>query len=149
MALISRRKGVSLRSTGGSHRRGRLQAGFTLIEMLIVISIIGILLSIAIPSYRQSVVRAREAVLRENLYVLRSTIEQFTIDKERAPSSLEELVDEGYLRAIPRDITGNSSTWQVETSDVLISPEQSGTGISDVHSGSSAVSTEGTPYNTW
>lgn len=148
-SLIATGGGSGPGTAAGSNRRGRLQAGFTLIEMLIVISIIGILLSIAIPSYRQSVVRAREAVLRENLFVLRSTIEQFTLDKERAPGSLEELVDEGYLRALPPDITGSSSTWQVETSDFLISPEQSGTGISDVRSGSTAVSTEGTPYNTW
>lgn len=148
-SLLAAGGSLGLRPTAGSNRRGGQQAGFTLIEMLIVISIIGILLSIAIPSYRQSVVRAREAVLRENLYVLRSTIEQFTLDKERAPGSLEELVDEGYLRAIPPDITGSNGTWQVETSDFLISPEQSGTGISDVHSGSTAVSTEGTPYNTW
>lgn len=126
-----------------------LASGFTLIEMLIVISIIGILLSIAIPSYRQSIIRAREAVLRENLYVLRSSIEQFTVDKERAPSSLQELVDAGYLRSIPPDITGNSNSWELEYSDVLISPEQSATGVIDVHSGSSSVSTEGTPYNTW
>ncbi|HKZ52080.1 MAG TPA: prepilin-type N-terminal cleavage/methylation domain-containing protein [Candidatus Acidoferrales bacterium] len=131
-------------------RTGRCRrAGFTLIEILIVISIISILISIAIPTYRQSVIRARESVLKENLYVLRSTIEQFTLDKERAPASLEELVTEGYLRALPPDITGSSTTWQVEYSDFLISPEQGSTGISDVRSGSSQVSTEGTPYNTW
>jgi general secretion pathway protein G len=129
--------------------RGGDWAGFTLIEILIVISIISILISIAIPSYRQSILRARESVLKENLYVLRSTIEQFTLDKERAPSSLEELVAEGYLRALPPDITGSSTTWEVEYSDFLISPEQGSPGISDVRSGSGEVSTDGTPYNTW
>jgi len=138
-------RGSGTRRTFGRRRL----AGFTLIEILIVISIISILISIAIPSYRQSVVRARESVLKENLYVLRSTIEQFTLDKERAPTSLEELVAEGYLRALPPDITGSSTTWQVEYSDFLISPEQGGTGISDVHSGSGGISTEGTSYNTW
>jgi len=145
MGKRSQRQGSGTRRT--ADRRPR--AGFTLIEILIVISIISILISIAIPSYRQSVVRARESVLKQNLYVLRSTIEQFTLDKERAPTSLEDLVTEGYLRALPPDITGSSTTWQVESSDFLISPEQGSTGISDVHSGSGEVSTEGTPYNTW
>lgn len=129
--------------------RRRSPAGFTLIEMLMVITIIGILLSLAIPSYRQSILRARETALRENLFVLRSTIEQFTLDKQRPPGSLEELVSEGYLRAIPKDITGRSDTWGLEYSDLVISPEQTESGISDVHSGSTAVSSEGTPYNSW
>ncbi len=123
--------------------------GFTLIEILIVITIIGILLSIAIPSYRSSVLHARETVLKENLYTLRHTIEQFTLDKQRPPQSLDELVAEGYLRVLPRDITGSSETWEVEYSDLAISPEQTASGIGDVRSGSAAVSSEGTPYNTW
>jgi len=123
--------------------------GFTLIEILIVITIISILLSIAIPQYRQSLRRARESVLLENLYILRSTIEQFTIDKERAPGSLDELVSERYLRAIPPDITGRSDTWQVEFCDDFISPEQTITGICEIHSGSNELSTEGPPYSNW
>ncbi|MBI4467345.1 MAG: prepilin-type N-terminal cleavage/methylation domain-containing protein [Acidobacteria bacterium] len=129
--------------------RRRSPAGFTLIEMLMVITIIGILLSLAIPSYRQSILRARETALRENLFVLRSTIEQFTLDKQRPPGSLEELVSEGYLRAIPKDITGRTDTWGVEYSDLVISPEQTESGISEVRSGSTALSSEGTPYNHW
>jgi len=141
---------LSLLHRGFSRPAGRRpSAGFTLIEILIVITIISILLSIAIPQYQQSLRRARESVLRENLYILRTTIEQFTIDKERAPGSLEELVEEGYLRAIPPDITGRSDSWQVEFSDTFISPEQTSTGVSEVRSGSNELSTEGTPYSAW
>ena len=123
--------------------------GFTLIEILIVITIISILLSIAIPQYRQSLKRARESVLHENLYILRTTIQQFTLDKERAPGALDDLVAERYLRAIPPDITGRADTWEVEFCDDFISPEQTVTGICEVRSGSNEVSSEGTPYNTW
>ena len=123
--------------------------GFTLIEILIVITIISILLSIAIPQYRQSLRRARESVLLENLYILRITVEQFTIDKERAPGSLDELVSEKYLRAIPPDITGRSDTWEAEFCDDFISPEQTITGICEVRSGSNELSSEGPPYSTW
>jgi len=122
---------------------------FTLIEMMLVIALIGILLSIAIPSYRQSVLKAREAVLRENLHVLRKTIDQFTLDKKRPPASLDELVAEGYLRKLPLDITGSATTWRVEYSDIFLTPDQTTTGISDVRSGSDAVSSDGTPYSSW
>jgi len=125
------------------------ERGFTLIEILIVVTIIGILLSIAIPSYIQSLQRAREAALRENLYVLNSTIGEFTLDKQRAPGSLQELVAEGYIRAIPKDITGSRETWQTEFCTVDISPEQTSAGICGVRSGSNAVSSDGSPYNTW
>ncbi len=126
-----------------------VSAGFTLLEIFIVITIILILLSIAIPSYRHSVVRARETVLRENLFVLRKTIEEFTLDKKRPPFSLGELVAEDYFRTLPPDITGTADSWQEEYCDLLLSPEQSSTGLCDVRSGSAAVSAEGTPYNTW
>ncbi len=128
---------------------GLHNAGFTLLEIFIVITIILILLSIAIPSYRHSVVRARETVLRENLFVLRKTIEEFTLDKKRPPFSLGELVAEDYFRTLPPDITGTADSWQEEYCDLLLSPEQSSTGLCYVRSGSALVSSEGTPYNTW
>ena len=128
----------------------RSQRGFTLIELMIVISIIIILISVSVPLYQQSIVRAREAVLRDNLFTLRSVIEQFTLDKQRAPQTLEELVSANYLRQIPKDpMTNSSDTWQVEMEDYLMSVDQTQPGITNVHSGSSLISTEGTPYSSW
>ena len=139
-----------LRTLPRSERRPETsRRGFTLIELMIVITIIAILLSIAIPSYKHSITRAREAVLRENLYILRTSIQQFTVDKERPPGSLDELQGEGYIHAVPPDITGTADTWQLEYSDMLISPEQMNTGVSGVHSGSEGISSEGTPYSSW
>jgi general secretion pathway protein G len=128
-------------------RRGLF--GFTLIEMLIVISIILILLSLAIPAYQKTVVRAHEAVLRDNLFQMRSLIEQYTLDKNKAPQSLDDLVSAGYLKSIPKDITGSSDTWVVVQDDTIMSPDQSESGIADVHSGSDQVSSEGTAYSSW
>lgn len=133
----------------GCRQSNSASAGFTLLEIFIVITIILILLSIAIPSYRHSVVRARETVLRENLFVLRKTIEEFTLDKKRPPFSLGELVAEDYFRTLPPDITGTADSWQEEYCDLLLSPEQSSTGLCDIRSGSALVSSQGTPYNTW
>ena len=123
--------------------------GFTLIELMIVISIILILISIAVPIYSQSVLRAREAVLRDNLQTMRSLIQQFTLDKQRAPQSLQDLVSSGYLREMPADITGSRETWVDVQEDVLLSVDQQQPGIVDVHSGSELVSSEGTAYSTW
>ena len=126
------------------------QRGFTLIELMIVISIIIILISVSVPLYQQSIVRAREAVLRDNLFTLRSVIEQFTLDKQRAPQTLEEMVSAGYLRQLPKDpMTNSSDTWQVDMEDYLMSVDQTQPGITNVHSGSSLISTEGTPYSSW
>ncbi len=126
------------------------QRGFTLIEMVIVIAIMVILISIAVPMYQRSIVRSREAVLRDDLFTLRTTIDQYTMDKAKAPQSLEDLVSAGYLRAIPKDpITNSADTWVTVNEDVMLSVDQSEPGITDVHSGSDALSTEGTPYSSW
>jgi general secretion pathway protein G len=129
-------------------RRG--ERGFTMIEMIIVVSIILILTSIAIPIYKNHILRAREAVLREDLYSMRNAIDQYTQDKDKAPQSLDDLVSSGYLHAIPKDpITGAADTWQPVNEDTIANPDQTETGITDVHSGSTAVGSDGTAYNTW
>jgi general secretion pathway protein G len=128
----------------------RCQRGFTLIELMIVISIIVILISAAMPMYNQSIIRAREAVLRDDLFTLRSVIDQFTLDKQRAPQSLDELVQEHYLKAIPKDpFTNSSETWQVTQEDTIMSVDQTQPGISDVHSGSNLTGADGTAYSSW
>jgi general secretion pathway protein G len=128
----------------------RRQHGFTLLEMIVVISIMLILISIAVPAYNRSIIRARETVLRQDLFTLRSVIDQYTEDKQKAPQSLSDLVSAGYLRQIPVDpMTNSNSTWQVVQEDILQSVDQQEPGISDVHSGSNATSSEGTPYSDW
>ena len=134
----------------GRRRRARQARGFTLIELMIVIGIILILISFAVPNYQQSIIKAREAVLRQDLYSLRESIEQFTEDKLRGPQSLDELVSANYMKQLPLDPFTNSRTsWQVEQGDILLSIDQNEPGISDVHSGATGVGSDGTPYNTW
>ena len=133
-----------------SAKKIRKQRGFTMIEMIIVISIVLILSAIAIPRYMMHVLRAREAVLREDLYSMRQAIDQYTEDKDKAPQSLEDLVSSGYLHAIPKDpFTDKNDTWQPVTDDTIANPDQTETGITDVKSGSSLVGSDGTAYNTW
>jgi len=126
--------------------------GFTLIEMMIVMAIIMILVGIAAGMYQRSVHRAREATLRSDLTVMRQAIDHYTLDKEAAPQSLEDLVNpqSQYLREIPTDPVTGSKDWHVDVGDTVMSPDQSTTGIVDVHSNSDKVSPfDGTPYNTW
>jgi len=126
------------------------QRGFTLIELMVVISIIVILMSVAIPRYQASILRARETVLRDDLYTLRSVIDQYTLDKQKAPQSLQELVEAGYLKQLPLDpFTNSRDGWVPLTDESLMSPDQTEPGIIDVHSGSDLTSTQGTAYSTW
>jgi general secretion pathway protein G len=130
-------------------RTGR-SVGFTLLEMMIVIIIMAILLSIALPIYSTSIVRSREAVLRNDLFELRKLISQYTLDKQKAPQSLDDLVQAGYIKTIPKDPMTGETNWEPQQEDVLLSVDQQDPGIDDVHSASTAVSSDGTSaYNTW
>ena len=129
--------------------RLRRDRGFTLIELMIVISIMLILMAIAIPSYQRAVVRGREAVLRQNLFTLRSLIQQYTLDKQKAPQSLDDLVSAVYLKQIPKDPTTTAADWTVEQDDSISSPDQQDPGINDVHSASAATASDGTAYSSW
>jgi general secretion pathway protein G len=123
--------------------------GFTLLEMMIVMVIMGILLSIALPIYSRAVVRAREAVLRNDLFELNKLIAQYTLDKQKAPQSLDDLKQAGYIKEIPKDPMTGEANWEVEQEDVLLSVDQQDPGIVGVHSASSAISSEGTAYSSW
>jgi general secretion pathway protein G len=128
----------------------RRDRGFTLIELMIVISMILILVSISIPAYNQSILRAKESVLRQDLFQLRSLISQYTLDKQKAPQSLEDLVQAQYIKQLPIDpMTGSNSSWTVEQEDSVMSVDQQEPGISDVHSGAEGMSSDGTAYSSW
>jgi len=127
----------------------RRSSGFTLLEMMIVMVIMGILISIAIPIYSQSVVRAREAVLHNDLFELRKLIYQYTVDKQKAPQSLDDLVSGGYIKQVPKDPMTNEANWTVDQEDVMLTVDQQDPGINDVHSASSATASDGTAYSSW
>jgi general secretion pathway protein G len=124
--------------------------GFTLIELMIVIFIILILLGMAAQRYDKTVMRSREAVLHHDLQVMRQAIDNFTLDKQAAPQSLDDLQQAGYLREVPVDPMTQAKDWDPVFDNVVMSPDQVTTGMVDVHSHSSLTSPfEGTPYNTW
>jgi general secretion pathway protein G len=130
-------------------RSGRAAGGFTLIELMIVMAIISILVAVAVPMYQKSVVRAKESVLRQNLFTLRTVIDEYTYDKAKAPQSLEDLVREGYLRQLPMDPMTGQSDWTTIQEDAVTSVNQTEPGIFDVRSKSDKKSLEGTAYNEW
>jgi general secretion pathway protein G len=124
--------------------------GFTLIELMIVMAIIAVLMSVAIPIYSRSIQRAKESVLKNNLFTLRTVIDEYTYDKQKAPQSPQDLVSEGYLRQVPVDpMTQSADTWKVIMEDASNTVNQSEPGIFDVKSGSDKTSLEGTPYSEW
>jgi len=127
-----------------------LGAGFTLLEMMIVITIMLILLSIGAGRYEMSITRAKEAALQQDLSIMRRAIDQYTIDKEAPPQSLQDLVTAGYLRAIPVDPFTRTTDWHTSEDNVVLTPEQTQFGITDVHSASNQISPfEKTPYSSW
>jgi general secretion pathway protein G len=131
-----------------SGKRGR--RGFTFVELMVVITIIVILITMAIPQYQKAIVHTKETVLHNNLTTLRTVIDNYSYDKEKAPQSLEDLVSGGYLRVIPLDpMTGSNQTWTTVMEEASQSVSQSEPGIWDVHSGSDKISLDGTRYSEW
>jgi general secretion pathway protein G len=126
------------------------ESGFTLIELMVVMLIIGVLMAIAVPSYIGAIKAAKESVLKEDLHVIRNAIDSYTMDKQKAPQSLQDLVDAGYLKTIPTDpMTRTTDSWVTDQSDALHSIDQTDPGIDDVHSGDQEVGSDGQAYSTW
>ena len=128
----------------------RRRFGFTLVELMIVMAIIAVLMSVAIPIYNRSIIRAKESVLKNNLFTMRTVIDEYTYDKQKAPQTLNDLVSDGYMRQIPVDpITGTADSWKIIMEDATNTVNQSEPGIFDIRSGSDKISLEGTPYSEW
>jgi len=124
--------------------------GFTLIELMVVMAIVSVLLAIALPIYSKSITRAKESVLRNNLFTLRSMIDEYTLDKQQAPQSLQDLVSEGYLRQIPQDpMTSSDQTWRIIMEETAIAGSSGTPGIFDVRSGSEKTALDGSLYADW
>jgi general secretion pathway protein G len=129
--------------------KATFRRGFTLIEMVVVISLILILLSIALPMYNRAIIRSKEAKLHYNVAKLNELILAYSQDKKQAPQQLDDLVKEGYLKFIPDDITGRADTWQTEPEDPEKAWDPNQLGIGSVHSGSKATASDGTQYSNW
>jgi len=140
-----RDSGVRMLGKAGRQR----SLGFTLLELMIVLSIIMILMAVAVPVYNQAIVHSREAVLRQNLFTLRSVISQYTLDKQKAPQSLDDIVQAGYLKQIPKDPMTGETNWEVVQEDVLLAVDQQDPGIDDVKSASNQTASDGTAYSSW
>jgi general secretion pathway protein G len=140
---------LARRHASSKRLRKGLARGFTLLELMIVISILAILMAIAAPIYNQSIVQARESVLRSNLSTLRNVISQYTLDKQKAPQSLDDIVQAGYLRQVPVDPMTRLPNWEVVQEDITMAVDQQEPGITDVHSASGATASDGTAYSTW
>ena len=126
------------------------EQGFTLLELMIVMIVISLLAAMAIPAYVNNIKAAKEAVLREDLHVMRQAIDSYTVDKQKAPQSLDDLVQSGYIKVMPRDpFTSRTDTWMPSQEDTLMSLDQTESGINDVHSGSQQTAIDGTSYSTW
>jgi general secretion pathway protein G len=133
-----------------TNRKTRGNAGFTLVELMVVMAIIMILAVVAVPAYQAAIRQAREAVLREDLHVMRNAIDSYTADKQKAPQTLDDLVQEGYLKSIPEDpMTHSRDSWVTDQSTDLHSTDQTDPGIDNVHSGSQDQGTDGQPYSAW
>lgn len=141
---------MALRTTNGRGARAARSGGFTFVELMVVITIIVVLITMAIPIYNKTIIRAKESVLRQNLNTMRLVIDNYTYDKMKAPQSLEDLVSEGYLRDIPLDpMTSSNQTWKTIMEDPGQAVDQSQPGIWDVKSTSDKTSLEGTAYSDW
>src|SRR4029079_698474 len=132
--------------TASPLRRSR---GYTLIELIIVMAIISVLVAIAVPLYQKSLQRTKETLLKNNLFTLRTVIDEYTFDKKKAPQTLQDLVTEGYLRAVPMDPIMGNENWRTINEDSLTAVDQTEPGIFDVRSLSDQISLEGTPYSEW
>jgi general secretion pathway protein G len=147
---IARLLSLKFQANGLSIRRRGRASGFSLLELLVVITIILILMGIAVGRYERSVLRSKEAALHHDLFVMRTAIQQYTLDKEAGPTSLDDLVSAKYMSGIPKDPVSGTKDWHTDSEQILLDPGQNSPGITDVHSSSAEISPfENTAYNTW